>query len=313
MEENIAVSIVCAAYNHEKYIGRCLESFVTQKTSFPFEVIVNDDASTDGTAEVIREYAEKYPDIIKPIYQQNNVYSTGVPMIVEIFYPLCRGKYIAICEGDDFWTDSGKLQRQYDILEAHPECDMCAHGAEIVDESGENVIDRIHPADRERILTAEEVILGDGGFISTNSLFYRSDLIRNIPKYFAISGYDYALQIQGAVRGGIYYLPEDMSAYRFMSVGSWTQNTESSKSKRIKLNNHMEEMLRLADEDTGGKFHGEFLKMQKTFAFNTLWVEGNFKAMIGKEYRDILAGYTPFAKLKIYLRAYFPFLKKLKH
>ena len=120
-EKKPMVSVCTITYNHEKYIRDCLEGIVTQKTNFPFEAIVHDDASTDKTADIIREYAEKYPDIIKPVYQTENQHSKGIRISATFIYPKVRGKYIAICEGDDYWTDPYKLQKQVDFLEANPD------------------------------------------------------------------------------------------------------------------------------------------------------------------------------------------------
>lgn len=105
----LMVTIRCTAYNHEPYIRACLEGFVMQKTNFRFEAIVHDDASTDGTAAIIKEYAEKYPDVIKPILERENQYSKGT--LGKIMDEASKGKYIAFCEGDDYWTDPLKLQK----------------------------------------------------------------------------------------------------------------------------------------------------------------------------------------------------------
>lgn len=123
------VTIQCLIYNHEPYIRQCLEGFVMQKTNFRFEAVVHDDASTDGTANIIREYAEKYPDIIKPIYETENQYSKHDGSLSRIMDEHTHGKYIAFCEGDDYWTDPLKLQKQVDFLESHPEYSMCFHRA----------------------------------------------------------------------------------------------------------------------------------------------------------------------------------------
>ena len=121
----IMVTIRCITYNHEPYIRQCLEGFVMQKTNFRFEAIVHDDASTDGTAAIIREYAEKYPDIIKPIYETENQFSKHDGSLGRIMDAHMHGKYIAMCEGDDYWIDPLKLQKQVDFLEANPEYGMC--------------------------------------------------------------------------------------------------------------------------------------------------------------------------------------------
>ena len=122
------VSVICTVYNHEKYIRDTLNGFLIQQTAFPFEVLVHDDASTDNTTTIIREYAHKYPNIIIPIIQTENQYSKGNnwghPKTIN---PHIRGKYVALCEGDDYWTDSNKLQKQISYMEANPDCSMTFH------------------------------------------------------------------------------------------------------------------------------------------------------------------------------------------
>ena len=135
MNENIMVSICCISYNHENYIREAIESFLMQKTNFKYEIIIYDDASPDNTSTIIREYANKYKDIIKPIYQKENQYSKGV-IVSQITYKKAKGKYIILCEGDDYWTDCNKLQKQFDFLENNPSYIATAHWCEIVDRYG---------------------------------------------------------------------------------------------------------------------------------------------------------------------------------
>ncbi len=126
-KDEVVVSIRCLAYNHEPYIRQCLDGFVMQKTNFKVEVIVHDDASTDGTAAIIREYAEKYPELIKPIFETENQYSKHDGSLRRIMNEACIGKYIAMCEGDDYWTDPYKLQKQVDFLEKNLDYAFCCH------------------------------------------------------------------------------------------------------------------------------------------------------------------------------------------
>lgn len=131
------VAIDCRTYNQEKYIGDTLEGFVMQKTNFPYVAIVHDDASTDDTAQIIKQYAEKYPDIIKPIIETENQYSKADGSLTRVLKEACRNtnaKYIALCEGDDYWTDPNKLQLQVDFLEYNPEYSMCFHKVDILNE-----------------------------------------------------------------------------------------------------------------------------------------------------------------------------------
>ena len=129
MQGDPLVSIRCTVYNHEPFLRQCLDGFVMQQTSFPFEAIVHDDASTDASAAIIREYAEHYPDIIKPIYETENQYNKHDGSLDRIMDAAVHpdSKYIAYCEGDDYWTDPQKLQLQVDFLESHPDYYMTCH------------------------------------------------------------------------------------------------------------------------------------------------------------------------------------------
>jgi len=186
------VSICCAAYNHQKYIAQTLESFLSQKCDFDFEILIHDDASTDSTAEIIREYAGKYPHIIRPVFQQENQYSKGLSIDITFNFPRARGKYIALCEGDDYWCDPDKLQRQIAHMESHPQCTFCFTNAYVHDESGVNPDREFLPYyDNERELFGGEsrtFTLGEIAhinFIPTASFVFRVDALRSLPSCFA--------------------------------------------------------------------------------------------------------------------------------
>jgi len=129
------VSICCITYNHGNYIADALRGFLAQQTDFPFEILIRDDASSDQTSDIIQEYAAKYPRIIKPIYEETNTFSQGVKPLAAIFKH-AAGKYIAICEGDDYWTDPKKLQIQVDFLEKNPEYVITYHDCQPFNENG---------------------------------------------------------------------------------------------------------------------------------------------------------------------------------
>jgi glycosyltransferase involved in cell wall biosynthesis len=131
------LSVCIITYNHERYIRQCLDGVLNQETKFPFEVIIGEDCSTDGTRKIIEEYEAKYPDIIRPIYHQKNVGPRR--NAYEFCWPLIRGKYIAICEGDDYWTEPFKLQRQVDFLEQHPDFVLCFHRIGTVNEDDRTI------------------------------------------------------------------------------------------------------------------------------------------------------------------------------
>lgn len=222
MDNEVKVSIICNTYNHGMYIQDALEGFIKQKTNFKYEVLIHDDASTDNTVDVIRKYEKKYPTLIKPIYQTENKYSKGVNISSTYQFPRARGKYVALCEGDDYWTDSLKLQKQFDAMERHTDVDICTHAATKIRASNQKIVGIIEFGDKETILSTENVICGGGGFVATNSLFYRRELLQNQPEFCLYCPLDYSLQIQGSLRGGMLYLPDNMSIYRVSVPGSWT-------------------------------------------------------------------------------------------
>ncbi|WP_337525831.1 glycosyltransferase [Segatella sp.] len=137
--DNILVSVVCDVYNHEPYLRQCFDGFVMQKTNFKFEVLVHDDASTDKSAEIIIEYTNKYPDIFKPIIQKENQYSKGVGIWKIYQFPRVKGKYVAFCEGDDYWIDPLKLQKQVTAIESDSKNTMVYTAFSTVDETGNSI------------------------------------------------------------------------------------------------------------------------------------------------------------------------------
>lgn len=224
--EEIVVSVLCTAYNHEIYIRKCLNSIVSQKTNFKFEVLVNDDASTDNTASIIREFEQKYPDLVKPVYQETNMKLQHVNIVRDCLISRARGKYLAICEGDDYWTDNAKLQTQVDLLESHPEIDMCTHAA-IKTRNGET-IGYVMPSAKQKIFTPDETISGGGSLFATNSIMYRKSMREHTPRFVQFMEFDYTLQVWGSLRGGILYIPKVMAAYRIGAVGSWTMTMKKN-------------------------------------------------------------------------------------
>ena len=203
------VSIRCTVYNHEPFLRQCLDGFVMQQTNFPFEAIVHDDASTDGSAAIIREYAEKYPDIIKPIYETENQHSKHDGSISRIMDAAIHpsAKYIALCEGDDYWTDPNKLQLQVDFLESHPDYSFSVHEySEWDEEKGAyrpHQIEFLKNTKEDLTLTLDDYATGVF-FTKTLTSVYRRDSLLN-SKYTQYSAkYDmtlfYALMTQGKCR-----------------------------------------------------------------------------------------------------------------
>lgn len=215
------VSISCITYNHAPYIRDCLEGFLMQKTDFPFEILIHDDASTDGTADIIREYQKKYPDIIKPILREKNLYSQGVRMMNQFNYERAKGKYIAFCEGDDYWNDSNKLQIQYDFMESHEDCALCYHGMYILNHLKKFYIRENFP--NKSILKHESnisfEILALNSNIRTPSVFFRKEiynfchdtLMRDCQNMLFS---DLQLFFHLSLNGKVEFIPRYMATYR---------------------------------------------------------------------------------------------------
>ncbi len=315
MDREIKVSVICNAYNHEPFIKDALDGFVMQKTNFKFEILVHDDASTDKTADIIREYEKKYPEIIKPIYETENQYSKG--NLGKIQYGRAKGKYIAFCEGDDYWTDENKLQLQFDALEAHPEIDMCAHEAVRVKEFTKEVIGNIAPADCNTVLAPEQVIVGGGSYFATASLFFRAEVVKSEMKFRSFSPIDYTLQIQGSLRGGVYYIARNMSAYRSRLSGSWTAVTLKSNVARINFWKGCIKMRRILNEETGYKYNDAIKKADIYAEFMILRINGKFKELKKEPYLSIYSQYSKKEKIHMYMEKFCPKIlrlyKKINH
>ncbi len=229
--EHPLVSIKCLAYNHEKFIAQTMDGFLIQETDFPFEIIVHDDASTDKTADILREYEKKFPLIVKPVYETENQYKKQDGSLTRAANAPLKGKYIANCEGDDYWIDPHKLQTQIDFLESHPDYSTTFHDAEIKTESGVDSIDSVYPQMEDREYSATEIF--EKWTIPTASLVYRREVINYpIKNIFNILNGDLFLVEKCAHTGKVRCINKKMSVYRIHPNGvTWDQ---SKKIQRIK-------------------------------------------------------------------------------
>lgn len=321
--ENIMVSILCTAYNHEKYIQQCLDGFVMQKTNFKFEVIIHDDASTDNTANIIREYEEKYPEIIKPIYQKENQYSKKAGITKNFTLPKARGKYIAICEGDDFWTDKYKLQKQVDTLENNPNCKCCVCTVRDANEDG-SMMNTTHPSEvfDSGILHTEDFLklaCKEYAFQTSSFMFKGDDYkeyIYNPPKFRTVSSVgDWPQLLYFSIIGDIYYINDEMSCYRRNAVGSYTTSMISSTiNKRKKYNKGLIDMIESFDECTNQKYHSycvNFARRFRKYYYDCLKEEKNFKEVLSKENKEFFAQENFKDRMYIMATVYLPIVAKV--
>ena len=232
MNKEIKVSICCIAYNHAKYIRKALDGFVNQETNFDYEIIVHDDCSTDGTIEIIKEYQDKYPDIIKPIFESENKYSKKHNILADFCLPVTKGKYIALCEGDDYWIDNTKLQKQYDVLESNPSVLMCCHKTKCTNED-DSFNKMMHPSeklkmDKSCLIKKDEAIrmycLDIGFFLHYSSYFVNKKLFEEDSIYYKLPKYgndDTRMFLAVVSCSDIYFISEVMSNRRLLTKGNW--------------------------------------------------------------------------------------------
>ena len=291
-EESIGVSVYCTAYNHEKYIRKTLEGFVHQTTNFNYEIIVHDDASTDGTADIIREYEVRYPDMIRPIYQVENQYSQGKDFIKESILPLMRGKYVAVCEGDDYWFEESKLQQQYDALENNPSCFYCVHKVNTILEDGAK--NRLtYPSfhlDTGIIKSEDFIPLCMTYNFHTCSYFFHGDYwreyIENPPEYRKCTKVgDKPYMLHFGQLGDVYYIDQPMSCYRIGSIAGW--NSSMTTERYIEHFNDIRNMIKKYDLYTDGRV-ADFCREYIDYCdFQILVKQEKYKECLKPEYRYI--------------------------
>lgn len=287
--QDMMVSICCITYNQEGYIKDALDGFLKQKTSFPYEVLIHDDASTDRTGQIIREYAERYPDIIKPILQTENQYSKGLTNISGTFnFPRAAGRYVAMCEGDDYWVDEEKLQMQVDYMEAHPDCSLCFHSAEV------QVLERavterqMRPFIRNRVVAPEEIIDKRSGY-PTASLLFRTEMVKDLPDFYVQAPIaDIPLQLLAAARGYGYYIDRPMCVYRLGGAASWTSMMKQGdyEGKQQRYFQQMKAMYQGFDQMSGGRFHDRVERAVDRLYFLTQVNTRHYETVLDKRYRE---------------------------
>ena len=248
----VDVTVLCMTYNHRDYIAQALEGILNQKTKYRYKIVIHDDASTDGTTEIVKKYSQKYPDKIETIIQNKNQYK-NCNISKEYLTKEIEGRYVAICEGDDFWNDPNKLNKQILFLENNTDYCMTFHSVYRINKN--NSITKYIPFNKDREITIDKIIKGGGMLCPTVSLVVKSEVYKKWPD-FRINAevYDYPLQLLAATEGRIFYFKDLLATYRFESDGSWTQQEMNSGVNWNYIKNE-EKWLFQFDEYTNHKYH----------------------------------------------------------
>ncbi|MDC7236615.1 MAG: glycosyltransferase [Sphaerochaetaceae bacterium] len=309
ISDQVLVSICCIAYNHELYIKNALDGFLNQKTNFPFEILIHDDASTDKTANIISEYQKKYPSIVKPILQKINQHSKGISILRTFNFPRAKGEFIALCEGDDYWIDPNKLQKQIDALKRYPKCSICFHSAFALNREGKkypiNVIDK-----NETLLDFKDVIFNGGGGMPTASIVFRTSIIETINKFYSIAKPcgvgDSVYQIISSEVGGALYLPFQGSIYRKDAIGSWSEKMNKDKAFAIKTRVGVIDLYialnNFYDKKYDSYFHTKIGRICLKFITDS-YIHPKFNKSLYEKYKEYLNDYSLlYIKILYYLR-----------
>jgi glycosyltransferase involved in cell wall biosynthesis len=205
-------------YNHEKFIAQAIDSILMQKVNFDYEVIIGEDYSTDRTREIVIDFRKRYPDKIRLLLNEKNV--GGRKNFIQIL-KASRGDYIAILEGDDYWTSPNKLQKQVDFLDSHPECAICFHSVKVLYEDGSRESWISLPSGKKEIYTLEDLL--EKNLVATLSTMFRKGLFGEFPSWFHLTPVgDWPLHILNAQYGKIGYIDEVMGVYRIHANGVWS-------------------------------------------------------------------------------------------
>ena len=220
------VSVACITYNHEKYISEALDSILMQETSFPFEIVVGEDCSTDNSIEIIEVYRNKYPRIIRVLTSEVNV--GGQKNALRIFLA-CRGKYTALCEGDDYWTSSFKLQHQVVKLRENPKYNICIHPVLGAMEGSPNAYEEGGHYNSDKLVACDDVIGNALGYFYAVSIMVKTRVLHNLPSWYVeLPVGDLYIGILSSIPNGVLYLNTNMATYRKNVENSWTQRVMSS-------------------------------------------------------------------------------------
>lgn len=308
----IKVSIICTTYNHERFVAQALDGFVNQKTSFNFEVIVHDDASMDDTPDIILAYEKRYPGLIAPILQSENLYSRGLSPAAYT-YPKARGEYIALCEGDDWWIDPLKLEKQIGYMESNPGCTFCFSNARLYDEGAGRFASDMLPGTEQdqRVLESGDYLdvsdMIKMSFIPTATFVFRKADYLRLPAFpqEAFRG-DRFLQLVLTSFGYAHYLDEVVSVYRvnnpksMMSV--WAKDPEAG----LKAAKGYVRLYEEFDSYTNGRYHDAIAEQLVERRYIVFAKENDYRSLRKREYLNYARAQGPFILCKHVFRVVFP-------
>ena len=300
-DKKIRVTVYCLAFNHANYIEQTIEGFLSQNTNFSVKFIIHDDASTDNTAEIIKRYEIQYPNLIHGIYQQENQYSKGAKILEKFILPHIEGDYVAVCEGDDYWSDSSKLQRQIDMLDADKNCFMSVHKTKEIYENGAPTGVYFPNESLETgIIKRDEFLKLRYGFHTSSYVFRKNEWIEyisNPPSFkltYGVGDVPYLLYF-GSL-GNVAYIEREMSCYRRGVITSWS--VQHAKSNIESLANHASQIYKMYvefDKYTDGRFKEICMSREAVYKMQEAVLLKKPRELITAKYRKLIP-YLPISR-----------------
>ncbi len=300
------VTVILPTHNHAPFIAQAIESVLMQKTSFPFDILLHDDASSDGTADICRAYAKQYPEKITLIAQSVNQYSIDRRIQSHILIPRVQAKYTAILDGDDYWVCEERLQLQVQYLEEHPDCTLCVGAANRVDVTG-RITGRAAPYDVSRIIDPDDMIRGGGGFVASDSIVMPTQLLKDLPAFAERTEMeDIPFQLLGALAGYAWYFAQTFVVFREAVPGSWsTRQFSSAIETRIKTSRDLIALNEGYDAYSGGKYHNAFAQAIHYQEFLILTYQHKLREAMRPPYRVFYDQLSTNRKIRLFGEKYF--------
>jgi glycosyltransferase involved in cell wall biosynthesis len=225
-QDDVVVSVLVVTYGHARFVGEALDSALAQRLPQPFEILVSEDCSTDGTREIVQQYAERNPHLVRLLLSERNLHSNEV---VARGFRAARGRYVALLDGDDYWTSDDKLRMQVELLDARPDLTICFHNAHVVDEHSRSSGRLWNRPDQPAVSDLHDLLRGN--FITTSSVMYRRAAVAELPTWYAdfFPVTDWPLHVLYARAGRIGYIDRTLGAYRLHPGGLFSTLDEREK------------------------------------------------------------------------------------
>lgn len=309
---NPIITVIIMTYNQKDYIAKAIDSILSQDIDVDFDILVHDDCSDDGTYQIILDKQKEYPNKIRIIRQESRKFLIDGfnMMIYKYVVPHIESKYVAYCDGDDYWCDNSKLFKQYDFMEKHPEYSMCFHSAYQLKRDGD-MSSKWFIKDEGDIDMSNLINDKPGIEIATSSIFLKSEVFKDFSEWRkAYPVEDVPMYITAALYGKIHRLKDIMCVYRQFASGSWSSQNIENVQRKIDHLEKSKAAIIFFDEQTDKQYHDLAIKQIESCDFRIALIKKEFKTLFSKKYKRFIKRINKRERLALYLECYTPCLYK---